>query len=252
MLDVTKAYEYMRYDVLQAKALASGFNGLLLRLLLALYASARHLVVDGVAAASCTAWRAVVPGCPFADLCMRIYLTDIVDLSIACWPSTKIAVVVDDVQGIASGRPRDVASAIVGAFRSVRNGLQRDGLACAPAKFVFMTNSTEVVDEVRRREPLLAATLAGSARNLGIDFVVSVRRQKAAVQQKRWKEVRKRASKVKSLRRKGASVSKLVRQSLLPAGRYGVGVSGATDGALKHGPPCTVRSLKTWQDAQEP
>ena len=52
------------------------------------------------------------------------------------------------------------------------------------------------------------------------------------MQQKRWKEVRKRASKVKSLRRKGASVSKLVRQSLLPAGRYGAGVSGATNGAL--------------------
>ena len=82
MLDVTKAYEYIRYDVLQAKAIALGFNWPLLRLLFALYTCARHLVVEGVAAGSCKAWRAVVPGCPFADLCMRIYLTDIVDISI--------------------------------------------------------------------------------------------------------------------------------------------------------------------------
>ncbi len=72
MLDLSKAYEHLRFDRLRTQGETRGFPFRLLRFLLQLYGTPRIITLDNIAALPCTALRAVVAGCAFADLMMRL------------------------------------------------------------------------------------------------------------------------------------------------------------------------------------
>jgi hypothetical protein len=227
-LDLAKAYEHLRHDCLRLKAEETGFSLLLLEFLLGLYGMRRSIVVDGVSTGFVRARRSVVPGCSFADVLMRLYMLTPMDALAQAWPSLMLAVVVDDVQGMVVGRRAAVANTSARAYRQARAALEAIGLTLSDKKLVFMTNDNEVANIVARLCPQLARAGTATARNLGIDFAIGKRRLIAAVRANRLKMVRKRALKTRKLKRAGASVRKLVSQSLNPAGTYGVGNTGAT------------------------
>eukprot|EP00959_Pyramimonas_sp_CCMP1952_P158615 3317802-Pyramimonas_sp.AAC.1 len=72
-MDLSKAYEHIPWALLVARARELGFDMMLLRLLIRLYALPRLVTVDGAAMGWRVPQRGAVAGCSFADLCMRIF-----------------------------------------------------------------------------------------------------------------------------------------------------------------------------------
>ena len=58
----------------------------------------RVILVGRVVTRSVQARRTIVAGCGFATTLLKLALVDVVDLTVAQWPSLSYAVVVDDIQ----------------------------------------------------------------------------------------------------------------------------------------------------------
>ena len=94
-LDIAKAFENVRHDVVSTRALQLHFNPALLTYLLNLYAGPRWLSVQGVAGKEVRAARTIVAGDAFADLLMRITLIPDLDgfwwvILTWCWETPRM------------------------------------------------------------------------------------------------------------------------------------------------------------------
>eukprot|EP00972_Heterocapsa_arctica_P005460 806392-Heterocapsa_arctica.AAC.1 len=63
--------------------------------------------------------NSVAAGCHWADSLVRLALIDVLDDTIAAWPSVMAAVVADDVQIQAVGTTVVVARTISGAYKTL-------------------------------------------------------------------------------------------------------------------------------------
>jgi hypothetical protein len=95
LFDLSKAYEHILFNVLRGKAAKFGFPLRLLRLLISMYTIPRIVMLAGVATGAFWPLRAVVAGCSFADLMMRVYIMDILDCIAEVWPKAHLGNVVD-------------------------------------------------------------------------------------------------------------------------------------------------------------
>ena len=85
-----------------------GFCMAMLRWLLTTYSMPRMTQVMGAATNPVRATRTIVPGCSFADLCMRLaLLAPLCNIEMG-WPRTDFAVVADDVQALFVGEEEEL------------------------------------------------------------------------------------------------------------------------------------------------
>ena len=120
------------------------------------------------------------------------------------WPSAKLAVVVDDIQLLAKGRtPCSAVGVVNGAARCLVSRLEGEaGLVVSWPKLQVLTSSSEAAREVASLT-LLAAGLAKSARNLGVDFSSGQPRGETKVRQARIAKARRRVPFFRRLRTVG-------------------------------------------------
>ena len=132
------------------------------------------------------------------------------------------------IYGLIVGRKAIVAATAARAYKQLRTLLEADGLKLQDKKLAFMANDPDVVVVAACVCPQFASAHTGNARNLGVDFTLGRRRLKAVVRAKRLLGARKRAMKIRKLRRAGCQIRRVVLQSLCPIRTYGVGITGAT------------------------
>jgi hypothetical protein len=234
LLDVSKAFENVQHHSLVASAEKYGFNLKLLMFLLRVYRMPRCIRVGRAYTDVVSSSKTIVAGCAFADIMMMLALLPAIDNVAVTFPRLHLAVVVDDIQMLATGRSSgEVACQVRDAIALVAYYVEDVAkLTLSDPKTLVITNSKESARAVSSSVKRLKGSVVRSGRNLGVDFAAG-KRSSGAVRKRRLLAVLQRIPRLKRLMKARASTVRIVRCGLLPAATYGVGVTGISDGDLR-------------------
>ena len=231
--DIVKAFENIRHHRLVLNAGRFGFNPTLMRTLVSLYSMPRCIFEGKVATDVVTASRSVVPGCSFADLCMMMMVIPTLDAVSLRWPRLLVGSVVDDVQVISTGTAEEATADVTDALAFIVDSLESADLPVSREiqKLVVMASS-------RSSRALLgsgrfARQLRKHTRNLGVDFCLGAR--STVIQQTRLSAARRRAGKLRTVRKAGVSIAKVAQianAGVKALAVYGGSVVGFSDTAI--------------------
>ena len=233
--DLEKAYENVKHSLLIQEAKRFGFPLRVLQLALMLYRVPRRVVLGGVATALVATEQTIVAGCTFATTLLKLTLMHAVDVVVTRHPQAHVAVVVDDITVSAACKQQRETDRIVrdASETLVQQLVAVCDLVVSESKTAFVTNN-EGGRSRRRckvRGPILNRALVYSTKNLGVDFAAG-KRCKYTVRSERIKKLVHRVRRCKALRAAGARTTLLTRTGIVPAGTYGVKVTGIPDRQL--------------------
>ena len=236
LYDIVKAFEGIRHKQLLEHARRYDFPLVALRLLLASYALPRTIRVRNVAASTVRAVNTVVPGCPCADLMMRLAIMPLLDLLFDKFclgvnlqqpiSSVNIVVVVDDIQVLCYGDPVAAQDTLEEFSILLVSGLAEQGLEVdlSDRKLAVLTQDAASASKLKlsvRTACKWKGKAAGTAksgsnarqttrrlwrkaRNLGVDF--SLVERSTVVRAARFTAARQKALRLKRVRKAGAAV----------------------------------------------
>ena len=234
LIDLVKAFELVRLEVVWAAGLSLGFPAVILRLVLEAFAFARRLVVNTALSEATLTLSAILAGGSFATDALFIVLIGPCDVLLRTHqPRVGLRLFVDDLTIDAVGMALQIYEALPAALRDcifafeteLRFSVSRGGrwLIDRKAKTVAVASSLSLA---RRLEPTMRAqgvTIKRQVKLLGIDFA-SGKRVRRSVQKQRVQNVLARRGRYKQCGARAAR--QLVRTGALPAMRYGAGVVG--------------------------
>ena len=150
-----KANENISFKDLVDKDISLNFNMMVLRFLIGFYRMGGVIMRNAACASVFFPSNAVVAGCSFADLCMRIILTPILDTLALRYERVMAAVVVDDIHIHYVGALAGTAKNLTGAFALISSELQAAKLQLSDKKLVLTCSSTDLSEAVQKRQPRL-------------------------------------------------------------------------------------------------
>ena len=213
-----KAYEHLKWRVLWRKWQRHGFPLELLALLLELYAMPRVVMLKRAVSHAVNPLQAVVAGCSFADVMMRLHFLAILDDCHATWPSASLANVVDDIQYQAS--PMGPSSSCVVISRKMAWHSTLTSSLSQPTMRRLLPTWSAGIDAWTRRSSNPPATW-------GVDYAGG-KLPGTATRTARVQKVHKSYLKVRVLKRLRGKVRPLVTQGLAPGGTWGLGATGVS------------------------
>ena len=224
LIDIIKAFDSVEHSVLFRNALKYNFSFNILRYLLSLYKT-RLIVVQGVATTFVKATRSIVPGDSNADVLMTLAMLSAID-SMVQQIEVFPAVLADDVQFLAVGTSSECVAIAEQASSILISELEGEAmLAISTSKLMCISNSPSILGKFARRAPRFREAKVASGRNLGVDFAAG-KPITRAVQKGRLKESKKRAKRLRQVKKAGGNVKTIVRTNLHACARYGVQVVG--------------------------
>ena len=108
LFDIIKAFEHVRHVPLWEAAKRNGFDLVLMRWIMYTFRMARRFQLYGGCSDECWVRRSIVPGISFADIFMRLSVTDALAQVQQSIPKCIMAVVSDDIQVTVFGKPLQV------------------------------------------------------------------------------------------------------------------------------------------------
>ena len=253
LFDIVKAYEGIRHQVLLRNARRYEFPLVVLRLLVLTYGMPRTVRVRKVATTMVRATKTVVPGCPCADLMMRLTVLPVLDALVSKFPSLCVAAVVDDIQFLSYGRPNETQALVSEASDFLIERFEEDGLNIdvTTRKLAILTphrgSADKILRSMRRSAPpgkVRGNKLWRGARNLGIDFSVAIR--STAVRSARIKKAGCKSWRLRRVKKAGVATSQvavIAKAGLNTVMLYGVGVTGMADSQIQRARSVVHRSM---------
>ena len=240
MLDLKKAFECVRLDVVWVAALKTGFPMAVLRLALRAYCHARRLIYKGIVGDPILSTNAILAGGGLATDMLALLLTNALALLRRELPKVHLFIVVDDLTIRVEGSTAAVASELVHLTSVCIEQLEselcmkvsRGDKWSTPdhVKSVAVASSKEARASLVTGMRALGILVSHHTRNLGVDFAPGRKTQRRAVLHSRWRKVR---AKVKRCRKVGSQAAGVVgRTALLPAVAYGTSCTGTPQGLL--------------------
>ena len=201
LLDLEKAFEYVRHIDVWSAGLATGMPKRLLRMVLRIYSATRRVVLDKCASRATAPGGAIIPGSVFAVLCLKMVLLEDLD---QLPPEVVMTEYVDDLTGKLQGDcPTQVVQSALGLIDAMASALQRRRLKVSVGKTVYMC-SPGLRDALAKPMEQRGLKEVDAAKLLGADY--SLRRRALGVRRTRLAKVGARRPKVQHLRRaKGGS-----------------------------------------------
>ena len=241
MLDLVKAFEMVRLELVWARGLELGFPITILRATLEAFSFARRLMLDGAVSAPVDTLSAILAGGGFATDAMLIALIKPCDTIAKELPAADICLFVDDLNVLVVGKEEVVKDQLVRALSRSIDLLEGDLLLRVSSKKTFViASSRALAKQMKPKVGRLGIGIRTKAKLLGVDFSCG-KRVSRVVQASRVQSVVKRKARYKKLGKKAAG--RLVRTGAAPAMQYGASVYGTPDTTLKavRGFACAVR-----------
>ena len=234
LLDLIKAFECVRLDVVWRTALRTGFPMAVLRLALRAYCNARRLVYRGIVGDPIFSENAILAGGGLATDLLGLLLQDTIQLLRIEVPRVHLFVVVDDLTIRVEGKAAEVAHNLVRLTSLVIRQLEQElcmrvsrgkkWTSPEDVKSVAVASSAETRDLLATGMRALGIPMRTHARNLGVDYAPGRRAKKRFVQRSRWVKVKAKAKRCRRLGARAATV--IARTAITPAIAYGSSSTG--------------------------
>ncbi len=235
LLDLTKAFEYVRLRIVWDRAKATGFPLKMMRMVLEAFSFARCLMQLGAVSEAVHTCAAVLAGGGYAtDIMLMVIVVACDDILVMC-PQVSLCLYVDDLALHAASTEGDVLQGLYDATERAVFILEDClGLRVSRGKKLGdrreIGGTTQAVASSSRLRKALGAKLkklgigtVNAAKHLGVDYAPE-RRSKRVVQKARWSKARQRLPKVRSLGLKAGR--HVFRTGLVPSLTHGAAVYG--------------------------
>eukprot|EP00971_Amphidinium_carterae_P028888 568280-Amphidinium_carterae.1 len=167
-LDLTKAFDHVRHDLLRASLCVVGWPFALVNPIMSMCSGRKIIKVGGIARDLDTACRGVPQGCPFAVMGMQAVLATLhMDTRIPA--SIRLRIYVDDVCVWLHGtKPQWVSERLVEGYHAIQDWFETRGLALNSSKTIAWTTHATIANHLKDQlQP--GIEISKSARDLGID-----------------------------------------------------------------------------------
>ena len=240
LLDLIKAFECVRLDVVWESGRRLGFPLAVLRLSLKAYCKARRLIYRGIVGEQIFTKNAILAGGGLATDMLSLLLSETLDMLRERIPSVHLYVVVDDLTVRVEGHASHVAENIVRATALCISDLEgrldmrvsrgKPWQIEADVKSVAVSTSRKARELMATGLRALGILVKGHTRNLGVDYTPGKKARKKVVLMNRWKQVKNKAKRCRMVGKEAATV--VGRSALVPAISYGASCSGVATGFL--------------------
>ena len=232
MLDLVKAFERVVWSRLAAQGVKYNYPLVVLRASLATYRFGRVVTVQSVCAQLLFATRGIVAGSSSATTELRLALIEIMDCSVASYPSIKHFVMVDDTRLQTAGPGKKIARVLVRASLALGASLERAGFEVSRKKGIVSASLVWIGKLLVKLLAKYRVRVEMAFRFLGADSGGG-RRRGAKVLTARLVRFRARRRRYQMLRRAGVRTARLVRTGGKAAMVYGQNVMGVSNGLLQ-------------------
>ena len=241
LLDLVKAFEMVRLELVWYAGIKLRFHPVLLRLVLESCAFARHLVMNRAIAEPILSLSAVLAGGSFATDLLLIIMIEPCDKLLVEHPHVGLCLFVDDLTIDAQGSAEKIATVLPAAFRSCASLLE-EGLTLSisrskrrwvldsKAKTVATASSRGLRQLLEPRFRAQGVATQKQSKLLGVDYNAGGTAPRH-VWKSRLAKARSRREAYQRLGRKAAL--RLARTSAGPALSYGAGIYGTNDSGVR-------------------
>ncbi|CAK0823664.1 unnamed protein product, partial [Prorocentrum cordatum] len=232
--DLVKCFEYVTHEKVWQAGARSGFNTVILKMVLRIYSMTRRIVLDSAYAEGPRWARGIVAGSRLAPLCLKMGIFGKLDGVIANFPWASVCFFFDDL-AVATRDARmfvqywhtQLAQALVDMFERLDMKVSKG----AEGKTVTMASTTALQDGLARRAHPLGIRMVGRADHLGVATAAG-RRRRASAFSKRASKYAARRYRIARIRRAGGPAQAIIRQGKVPSAMYGVQVMGMANATL--------------------
>ena len=251
LLDLVKAFEMVRLELVWFRGLELGFPALILRMVLEIFSFTRRLLLSGAVSDPVDTLSAILAGSGFATDAMFIVLIKPCDTLVKEIPASDLCLFVDDLTVHVVGTEATVKKELTGAIEKCVDMLEMDmGLSISrgvgagkvdpKAKTFVLASNGKLARLMQPKLTALGVRVQAKGKMLGIDFSCG-RKVVRTVQYARVRKVASRRRRYSMLGKK--AVARLVRSGAGPACQYGANVNGTPSSTLKavRGFACAVR-----------
>ena len=241
LLDLIKAFESVRLDIVWETGVASNFPMPVLRLALQAYCLARRLVYREVVGQPVLTTTAILAGGGFATDMLSLLLRNTLARIRREIPGIHLYVIVDDLTLRAEGNARHAAGTLVRATRQCIHDLEED-LDMRVSRGKPWTTPCEVksmaMASTQEARVLLSTGMRSmgiptriAAKNLGVDYAPGRKMRQKVTLMARWQKVKEKTKRCKKIGKQAAL--HVSRTALVPSISYGIECTGLASGALK-------------------
>ena len=251
LLDLVKAFEMVRLELVWARGLELGFPALILRMVMEIFSFTRRLLLTGAVSDPIDTLSAILAGSGFATDAMFIVLIKPCDTLVRELPASELCLFVDDLTLHVTGAEGSVQKDLTRAVDRCVDMLEEDMGLCisrgvvdgkvdSKAKTFVLASTSKLAKKLQPKLTALGIKVKSKGKMLGIDFSCG-RKVVRSAQTARVRKVAARRRRYCMLGRKAAS--RLVRSGAAPACQYGASVYGTPSSTLKavRGFACAVR-----------
>ena len=235
LIDLVKAFEMVRLELVWRMGLELHFHPVLLRLVLEACAFARHLVFQGAVAEAVWSLSAILAGGSFATDMLFIIMVRPCDQIAASIKSGDLCLFVDDLTLHVWGTPcsvsRDLEEAVVSAIVLLEGELHLQvSRGTSQSKTITVASSSKTAAKLQPGIASMGIKGSQHAKLLGIDFSCGAKLRRSA-QCKRISAATARRERLCALGKRAAR--RIARSGTAPAMRYGTSVTGASNGVVQ-------------------
>ena len=241
LLDLIKAFESVRLDVIWATGVESKFPLPVLRLALQAYCLARRLTFREAVGKAIQTYNAILAGGGFATDLLSLLLHKTLGKLRTAVPGIHLYVVVDDLTIRAEGTTRVATAALAKAVRFCVHELEvtldmqvsRGKAWQTPddVKSVALASTLEARRSISTSMRALGIPTRIATRNLGVDYAQGRRARQRVTMLGRWRKVKTKAKRCKRLGRDAAL--HVSRSALVPSFAYGIECTSLPSGILQ-------------------
>ena len=241
LVDLVKAFEMVRLELIWARGIELGFPALILRMVLETFAFARRLLLHGAVSEAVDSLSAILAGGGFATDAMFLVLIKPCDTMMKQIDSIDLCLFIDDltihVVGSESSVSRDMAMIVAQSVELLEVEMK---LTISRVKTVAIASTRKLAARLKPAMRRRGIAVRSKAKLLGVDFSCGKRACRSS-QRSRVKSICARLDRYKSLRKKAAA--HLVRTGAAPGMLYGANVYGTPSTTIKavRGYSCAVK-----------
>ncbi|CAK0863906.1 unnamed protein product, partial [Prorocentrum cordatum] len=236
--DLVKCFEYVTHEKVWQAGTRSGFNAVILDMVLRIYSMTRRIVLDNAYTEGSRWARGIVAGSRLAPLCLKMVIFGELDGVIANFPRASVCLFFDDLAVATRGARllvqywhTQLVQALVDMFERLDMKVSKG----AEGKTVTMASTTALQDGLARRVHPLGIRMARHADHLGVATAAGRRRRVSAFS-KRASQYAARRDRIARIRRAGGPAQAIIRQGKVPSAMHGVqvmGMANATPASLR-------------------
>ncbi|CAK0813185.1 unnamed protein product, partial [Prorocentrum cordatum] len=233
--DLVRCFEYVTHELVWKAGSRWGFNRLILKVVLRIYAMVRRIVLDGCYTRGRRWARGIVAGSRFAPLCLKMVLYMELDGVVEAFPWADTCLFFDDLAMATHGVREFVqywhsqlVQTLINMFEVVLDMRVSRGEG---GKTVTLASTSALNAELGKRIRTHGVRMVKEEKHLGVTTAAGRYRRVGAFS-KRAVKFAARRDRIARVRRAGGPAHKVIRHAKVPSLLYGVNVMGMADTKL--------------------